>query len=171
MCEISLEHAISFTVLLTSDCFTSAICLIRLQYESLVRSIWCLYAALDASIEIISNELTIESENKANKLPMLGDMLKQIEGKAPQHLLEKLLEIKHYSWKPSSSFIHAGLHARNRHSEGYPLGLLEQVLKNSNGMLAMVAQMFIILTGVPQMMERIHKLYKGYADCFPVSKD
>lgn len=42
------------------------------------------------------------------KLPMLSEMLKKLEGKAPQIALDQLLELKQYSWKPLSSYVHGG---------------------------------------------------------------
>lgn len=45
MCSVSFEHAESAKILLASGNFTSALGLVRLQYEALVRALWLRYAA------------------------------------------------------------------------------------------------------------------------------
>ncbi|WP_412034982.1 DUF6988 family protein, partial [Vibrio sp. 1403] len=49
MCSVSLEHAESLKILLATRNFTSALGLLRLQFESLVRGMWVLYAASDVA--------------------------------------------------------------------------------------------------------------------------
>lgn len=167
MCNISFEHAESAKMLIASGNFTSATGLVRLQYESLVRAMWLLYAASEAAISKLMCELTAVSANRANKLPMLSEMLEKLEGKAPTEALSMLLEFKEYSWKPLSSFIHGGIHAINRHSKGYPIPLLEQVLKMSNGVSVMVAMLLVILHGGGQQVGKLPKIQKKFASCLP----
>ena len=111
MCSIAFEHAESAKILIVSGNLTSATGLVRLQFETLVRAMWLLYAASDQAVSKLSSELTSESAHKANNLPMLTEMLNKLEGKAPQDPLDMLLEFKEYSWKPLSSFVHGGIHA------------------------------------------------------------
>ena len=101
-------------MLIASGNFTSAIGLLRLQYEAFTRSIWMFYGASDVAVSKLMTELTAESARKSQKLPMLGEMLKKLEGKAPQVVLDQLLEFSEYSWKPLSSYIHGGIHAVQR---------------------------------------------------------
>ena len=100
--------------------FTSAVGLLRLQYETLVRAIWILYASSDEAVSKLQAEFTAESAAKSERLPMLSDMLAHLEGKCPDQVTKQLLEFKEYSWKPLSSFVHGGIHAIARHSRGYP---------------------------------------------------
>ena len=106
MCSISFEHAESAKMLISSGNFTSATGLVRLQYEALVRAMWLLYAASETAVSKLMCELTSESSHKANKLPMLSEMLDKLDGKAPPEALSMLKEFKDYSWKPLSSFVH-----------------------------------------------------------------
>lgn len=147
MCSIAFEHAESAKMLIASGNFTSATGLVRLQYEALVRAMWLLYAAPETAVSKLMCELTSESANKANKLPMLSEMLEKLEGKAPQEALNMLMEFKEYSWKPLSSFVHGGIHAIHRHSKGYPTQLLYQMLRISNGVSVMVGMLLVILHG------------------------
>lgn len=94
LCSVSLEHAESSKILIISGNCTSAVGLLRLQYEALVRAMWLLYAASDAAVERLAAELTDEMAKKAEKMPMLSEMLSKLEGKAPAEPLSMLLEFK-----------------------------------------------------------------------------
>ena len=167
MCSVAFEHAESVKILIASGNFTSATGLLRLQYEALVRAVWLLYAASDLWVSKLMVELTLDSMKKANRLPLLSEMLKQLEGKAPAEALEPILEFKEYSWKPLSSFIHGGIHAVHRHSKGYPAPLLVQLLKASNGLSTMVGMLVVILSGDKSQSGKITKIQADYSDCLP----
>lgn len=98
MSIVSFEHAESIKLLVTTGNFTSAIGLLRLQYEALVRAVWLLYAASDIAVGKVVADLTHESAKKADKLPMLSEMLNKLDGKLQQDVLDQLLEFKEYSW-------------------------------------------------------------------------
>lgn len=170
MCSITFEHAESAKMLISAGNLTSATGLVRLQYEALVRAMWLLYAATDTDVLKLTSELTQETANKANKLPMLSEMLEKLQGKSPQEPLDMLREFKEYSWKPLSSFIHGGLHAIHRHSKGYPLPLLEQMVRISNGVSLMVGMLLVILHGGGEQVGKIPRIQREFADCLPDTK-
>ena len=170
MCSIAFEHAESAKMLIAARNYTSAIALVRLQYEALVRAMWLFYAASDQAVSKLMCELTSDSASKANNLPMLSEMLSKLEGKAPKVALDMLLEFKEYSWKPLSSFIHSGIHAINRHSNGYPIQILLQLLKNSNGISTMVGMLLIVLAGDYEQQGVIPAIQKEFFDCLPEYK-
>ncbi|GIZ13334.1 DUF6988 family protein [Pseudomonas sp. NCCP-436] len=170
MCSIAFEHAESAKMLISGGNLTSATGLVRLQYEALVRAMWLLYAASDTAVSKLTSELTQEAANKANRLPMLSEMLEKLQGKAPQEPVNMLLEFKEYSWKPLSSFIHGGIHAIHRHSKGYPLPLLEQMVRISNGVSVMVGMLLVILHGGGAQRGKMPLIQIEFADCLPDTK-
>ena len=170
MCSISFEHAESVKMLVAAGNFTSAIGLVRLQYDAFVRAMWLLYAASDIGVSKLLDDLSHESEKRADRLPMLSEMLEKLEGKAPKEALEMLLEFKEYSWKPLSSYIHGGIHAVHRHSKGYPIQLLIQVLKISNGLSTMVGMLVVILSGDGSLRGMIPAIQKEFSDSLPDPK-
>ena len=101
---------------------------------------------------------------------MLSEMLRKMEGKAPKNALDPLLEFREYSWEPLSSYIHGGIHAIDRHSKGYPVALLEQTLKASNGVNGMTGYFLAILTGNSGLSKDFHKSFFDYQDCLPEHK-
>lgn len=170
MCSVSIEHGESLKILLASGNFTSSIGLLRLQFEALVRAVWIFYAAPDAAIEKLSSDLTSAIAKTNEKLPMLSIMLQKLEGKAPPNALNPLLEFKEYSWKPLSSFIHGGMHAINRHSKGYPVEILKQALRASNGVNGMTGYFLAVLTGSVDLPKEFHKSFFEFSDCLPMSR-
>jgi len=170
MCSVAFEHAESAKMLISGGNLTSATGLVRLQYEALVRAMWLLYAASDTAVSKLTSELTQEAADRANKLPMLSEMLEKLQGKAPQEPVNMLLEFRGYSWKPLSSFVHGGIHAIHRHSKGYPLTLLEQMVRISNGVSVMVGMLLVILHGGGEQRGEMPKIQREFADCLPETK-
>ena len=171
MCSVSLEHAQSFKILLASRNFTSAISLLRLQFECFVRGMWIIYAATDSAVSKLNATLNEKNEKRANNLPMLSEMIRKLEEKAPKNAVDPILEFKQYAWKPLSSYVHGGLHAIDRHHKGYPFEILEQALKASNGVNAMVAVLASMLTGQPELTKEVYKSFEIYSDCFQIKPD
>lgn len=167
MCSVSFEHAESVKMLITAGNFTSALGLVRLQYEALVRATWLYYAASDGMVSKLTTELTNDSARRANNLPMLGEMLKKLEGKAPQQAMDLLHEFREYSWKPLSSYVHGGIHAISRHSKGYPKPLLIQLIKTSNGVSLMVGMLLIIISEDRNQQGKVATLQQDFLDCIP----
>jgi Family of unknown function (DUF6988) len=167
MCSVSFEHAESAKMLIAAGNFTSALGLLRLQYEAFVRAMWLYFAASDIAVSKLMTDLTNENSKRAERLPMLSEMLKKLEDQAPKVTLDQLVEFKEYSWKPLSSYIHGGIHAINRHSLGYPEPLLIQALKASNGISVMVGMHLIILSRDGSQSRKMPKLQFDYQDCLP----
>ena len=167
LCTIVFEHSESVKILISTGNLTSATGLVRLQYEALVRAMWLLYAASDVAVDKLMAELTNESAQRANKLPMLSEMLTKLEGKAPIEAMDALNEFKEYSWKALSSYVHGGIHAISRHSKGYPVEQLIQLLKISNGLLIMAGMLLIILSGDPKQKGKIPSIQMQFKDCLP----
>ena len=171
LCGVAMEHAQSLKILIATHNFTSASALLRLQYEALVRAHWLHFAASETAVSKLSAELTKESSIKANNIPMLSEMLKSMEGKAPKEALEPLLEFRDYSWKPLSSFIHGGIHPMSRFNKGYPIVLLETVLKNSNQLCGVTAYFWSHMTGISELTANVMRTFAEYKDCVNYTKN
>ena len=170
VCSISLEYANSSRLLIEAGNFTSAIGLMRLQYEAIVRAVWLLYAASDTAVSKLAVELTPESEQKASNMPILSVMLKQVNDKAPKQATQMLNEFKGVSGKAMNSFVHCGIHAVNRHDSGYPVHLIIQILQNSNALSIMCGMLLGILSGDKSASIRISRVQIGFNDCLPPLK-
>ncbi len=97
-------------------------------------------------------------------------MIEKLEQKAPQNSVKPILEFKEYSWKPLNSYVHGGLHAIDRHSKGYPVEILEQALKASNGVNGMVGMFASVLAGNQLLVKEVSKSYQEYSDIFQMKQ-
>ncbi len=167
LASLGFEHARSLKHLVAAGLYTSAAALLRVQYESLVRALWVLYVAKDGQADLMLAELTHETAKQASKIPMLSQMLEEIEVKAPHAPVAHLKEFKHYSWKPLSSYVHGGIHAVNRHGKGFPSELVLVKIQHSNGLLGIAGNLLLILSGVPPETGTMAGIYTEFQDCFP----
>lgn len=167
LCSVVFEHAESIKMLLASWHFTSAVGLLRLQYESLVRALWIHHAASDNMVEKLLADLTADSARVANKLPMLREMLDALEGKAHPNALRMLTKFRESSWRPLSSFVHGGIHTIERKRRGYPEALLIQELRASNGLSVLAGIQMAALAENLSFPLKINSLQQQFKACLP----
>jgi hypothetical protein len=118
-CAVSLEHAAGLRTLVAGGYHTSAISLMRLQFEALARAMWLLYVANDAAIARLTAPLTRDNEQAAKNLPSVNEMVTQIgngvaASKCPAAAHEMLQGFKENGWVALNS-----IRAR-RHSSSTP---------------------------------------------------
>ena len=166
-CSLSLEHWKATLNLLEGDLLPSSVVVHRAQFESLLRSVWILYAASDAQINKLSEVLTLESEQNAKNLPQVADMMASVNKKGPPQAFDTLNRLKENSWKALNSYAHAGIHPIRRHAEGYPVQLLESIARNSNGLAVVSAMQAVVLAGAQPLQREILNLASQYPDCMP----
>lgn len=163
----AMEHGRSLRVLVGAGLVTSAICLMRPQFEALARSVWAMYAASDADIDRMQAPLTLESEKAASKLPMLGKLLAEIAEKAPAGPVQMLASFKETSLASLNSYVHGGMHVLHHQVQGYPEMLVAQIVRNSNGLQVMTGMLLAMLTGNQATASRMSKIQPAFADCLP----
>lgn len=166
-CGMALEHALSLRLLVRAGYYTSALSMVRLQYEALTRSVWLLYGATDLQVETLGSPLTLEAEHAAKKMPMFAAMLNQFVEKAPEQASSMLLNFKEVNYHAMNSFVHSGIHPLRRHAEGYPAVLVQDVLRNCNGLNMMTLQMGVILSGDPRFYDAIRTVQDEFNQILP----
>lgn len=168
LCHISMEHSCALKALSESRMFASGFVILRAQFEALVRAIWALYSAREDQIQRLTSPLNGESEQAAKNLPSVQEMLAALEqvpsAKVP---FDTLTEFKSYSWKALNSFTHAGIHPLKRLVDGYPLALVLQNVRVSNGLAMVAAMQMCVLTGVPSLQRELLPLHARFHDCLP----
>ena len=144
MATTSHSHYHSQQVLIEVGTTPTVLALVRLHYESVVRSLWYAAGATDEWIERMKLE-----NSKENGEPELGppvdSMLHRLAEVLPSHVSTSLRVLKEVSWRPMNSFVHGGIHA-------ILTGLVDvytpyhwmDVLKNANGLAIMNAQALVI---------------------------
>jgi len=118
LCSLAYEHAHSARILISGGLLPSALVVHRSQFETVVRSLWVLYAASDELVAKLSAELTLETELAAKNIPLAAKMMEDLAAKAPANAYTPLNEFKINSWGALNSYVHAGIHPVRRHAEG-----------------------------------------------------
>nr|WP_230597897.1 hypothetical protein [Xanthomonas vasicola] len=140
----------------------------RAQFEALVRAVWVLYSASDTEVACLQEELTPTSESVAARLPMASKMLLALEAVTQAaDPLHAFVEFKKYSWAALNSFVHAGAHALHRLRTGFPLELVEVVVKQSNALVVMTHMQLAITTGSQDAVHWVATTADGFSDVLP----
>ncbi len=171
MCSVSFEHAVSLRLLVENGCMTSAVALMRLQYESVTRAMWLLYVAKESSITKLTAPLTRDNEQAAKNLPSVSEMLEELRKgvgtKLPVAAYEMLVAFRQASWTSLNSYVHGGIHALRRHADGYPAQLILDIVRNSNALSTMAGMTLSLLTGDEGIARSMSRIQKDFADCLP----
>ena len=171
MCLVAMEHAAAMRALMSLRLPTSAVGLMRLQFEALTRAMWLLYAASDAAIDKLLAPLTLQSEQAAKNLPGASEMIEQIGKRvgqgAPAAAHQMLSHFKDVTWHGMNSFVHGGIHPLRRSADGFPVDLALQVLRSSNGLTTMTGMTMAVLTGDEAVAKPVSKIQPAFADCLP----
>lgn len=174
MCLIAMEHATAMRALMALRLPTSAVSLMRLQFEALTRAMWLLYAASDTAIDKLLAPLTPQSEQAAKNLPGASEMIEQIGKRvgqgAPAAAHQMLSHFKEVTWQGMNSFVHGGIHPLRRSADGFPVDLALQVLRSSNSLTTMTGMTMAVLTGDEAMVKPVSKIQPAFADCLPVAQ-
>lgn len=72
------------------------------------------------------------------------------------------------AWKALNSYTHGGLHPLSRILTGYPPQLIYDVVRNSNAVVALTAQLLSILTGQAMDMEPVRRMHGTFKDVLPI---
>ncbi|MEQ7908068.1 DUF6988 family protein [Xanthomonas hortorum] len=168
LCLLSIEHAVASRCLLAFGAGPSTVIIHRAQFEALVRAVWVFYCASDDEVACLQEELTSTSESLAARLPMLSKMLQALETvKQAAEPLRAFLEFKKYSWVALNSFVHAGAHALHRLRTGFPLELVELVVKQSNALVVMAHMQLAITIGSKDAVHWVATTADGFFAVLP----
>jgi len=166
-CSLSLEHWHSARALLGAALLPSALVVHRAQFEALSRSFWLAYAASEKHISKLTETLSLESEQAAKNMPQVADMMQDLSTKAPPEAYVALSRFKDNAWGALNSYAHAGIHPLRRHQEGYPLPLLQDVLRNTNGLAVISCMQAVVLSGQQPLQRALLDVAGKHQHCMP----
>ncbi len=171
LCQMSIEHSCAFRSLSERRMFASSFVVLRAQFEAVLRAIWVLHCASDDQIMRISAQLDAGSEQSAKNLPQVQDMLTALASVSVAKVpFDALTEFKGSAWKALNSYAHSGIHPLSRMVEGYPIDLVINTVKISNGLAMIAAMQFCVLTGIGGLQKRLTPLNERFQDCLPVHR-
>lgn len=164
--DIALEHGGSIILLMSTGHLSSALALLRVQLDAVVRAVWILYAASEAKVEVMATAVKSGRLEDPNNIPGIAEMIDQIVKQGPSGVGQSLAVLKVAAWRPLSSFIHSGVFALHERHGQLPETWSTDSLRNANG-LSLMAAMTIAATmhGIPPGVMR--EIQLGYMDCCP----
>ena len=98
---------------------------------------------------------------------MVAEMMKGLATKAPPQAYDALLRFKDNSWKALNSYVHAGIHPIRRCEDGYPMQLLQNVLRNTNAIAAISCMQAAILSGQQGLQGKVLAAAGEHPSCMP----
>ncbi|MCP4989020.1 MAG: hypothetical protein GY928_24070 [Colwellia sp.] len=167
LCSVALEHNESIRLLIRKGYYTTAIGVMRLQFEAVAKATWLFHAASDSSIDKMTRMLSIDNDNTDNSLPMVAEMIKKLGRKVPKQAKAMLLEFKDIRYKSLSLYLHGGIHAQQQQGISYPEELIENAIKSSNGLLTVTAMLAATLTGNKVIAKDVSKIQSRHSCCLP----
>ncbi|MFT3808092.1 DUF6988 family protein [Arenimonas sp.] len=165
LCSLAFEHGHAARLLAAGGFLPSALAVHRTQFETLLRSMWVLYAANDNHLAKLGADLNEDSEQAARGIPLAMDMMNELAKKAPPNAYKPIDDFKKGGWALLNSYVHAGIHPIKRHREGYPIGLLESVVRNINGLTVVTAMQAAVLAGEIGRQRDVLAIGERYAFC------
>lgn len=164
---LSMQHGDAIRILINADLGPSAIGVLRMQYESVLRAVWALFAASDADLAKLAAPLTPATLKAAKNMGMPQDLLEAVEASsAPPDLKRNLREFRTSSWDVLNSSIHAGLHALRRSDGALPQELLSTLIM-SNGFTLTTMALMTIVGGQPLRQRELNVIAVSFPDCMP----
>lgn len=164
-CKAAVEHAISQRVLIEAGLQGTALGLIRLHFEAVVRAAWILHGAKDDWLVKFSTPVPEGDFSEPNLGPPIPSMLDAIEPYAPQAVGE--FRRLNMTMKVMHSFVHGGAHLVVHALRGYPPEKLVSVIQNRNLLLLMLTNVIVIASQQPELKGTVGRLGAAHAGCLP----
>ncbi|HEU4460885.1 MAG TPA: hypothetical protein VFR90_17320 [Methylibium sp.] len=163
---VARQHAEAVVVLARAQLLSSAIGVLRMQYEAVLRGAWLMFAATEKEVAILSAPLTPGTLQASKNLGTSVELLTAIElsSGAPPPLKLALREFRESSKDVLNSHSHAGLHPLRRH-DGHFEREMATTLVASNGLTYLTAMSIVHAGGVPERQGDVNVLFTSYSDC------
>jgi len=164
-CKAGVVHAISQRVLIENGLHGSALSLIRLHFETVVRAAWLLHGAKEKWLTKFSAPVPDGDLSEPQMGPPIRAMLDAIAAVAPEAAFElrrlnETVEVMH-------SFVHGGAHLVVHALRGYPAENLVSVLQNRNLLSLMLCNVIVVASQRPQLRGVVRGLMDRHAGCMP----
>lgn len=171
MCELALEHGTSLRLLIAHGNLASAIALLRIQLDAIIRIAWIHYVAGDEWVQsVITAKPGMDGRDPTYSLSMKA-MLQGIESKAPPELHRQLAEFQSVAWPALNSYVHSGIWPVVQRLGGDEVQGAIQTLRNSCGLTGMAGMVIAMYTGDPVNTSSVKLLQLRHKGCLPPLKE
>lgn len=168
-CMLAFEHGAGLRQLMEAGLESSAVGLLRMQFEALLRAAWVSYAAKETDVRAMTAPLTPATSKAAKSLPLTGVMLADVEKseRTPPSLKLALREFKDSSWEALNSYVHSGIHPLRRVGLGHHEQVLLGALRASNALCYATAMLMTGESGRADRHPIINVVVTVFSDCMP----
>lgn len=164
--KIALEHGSGFQQLLATENPVSALALVRLQFEAVVRGAWILFAASEPWVTLFSSPPASNDGKEPAVFPRMNQMLDQLESAgAEPDLVVSLSSLKAKAWDSFNSYTHGGLRSMIRTLNGHEQELLVWMLRTQNALSYLAAQLIARVADDAPCSDSLLQLRNAMADC------
>lgn len=160
------EHGAAIRLLIEGGLGASALSLLRVFYDAIVRQMWAGYCANPEQLEWLTAEMSPENLQESQRLPNTSEMLDQLEKHGPPGLHGLLHQFKTQSSKPLNSVVHTGIHAVHLANIGLFIPIAGQVIKQTNNLLHMSALQAAEVAQSQCTLDSIASMYNEFEVCF-----
>jgi hypothetical protein len=167
MCQVAIGHGNGQRLLIMTDHVVTALALVRVQFEALIRATWMLHGATDDWLERFVTPKAPEDLGETVMGPKVESMLTAIDGAAPPFVGKMLREFKTTTWKPMNSFVHGGVHAVVNAMVDTPPEKFVSLLRNANGMSFLAGQVLVIASRDASLAGRIRRMQLANLEALP----
>jgi len=140
--------------------------LLRPQFECLVRMNWVRHCAPEAWISTFSGEVEEGANKEPAEFPKMHQMLAALDAHDDGVAGDAFTALKLQGWDALNSYTHGGLRAIKRALFGFEPGLVDEVLRTSNGLILIAALHIANQCGDEELAFRLYKIAAGFNDCF-----
>jgi hypothetical protein len=167
-CKAAVVHAISQRVLIEDGLHGTALGLIRLYFETVVRAAWVLHGAKDDWLVKFSAPVPPGDLSEPQMGPPIPAMLDAVASVAPEAAVE--LRRLNETVRVMHSFVHGGAHLVVHALRGYPPEKLVAVLQNRNLLSLMLSNVIVAASQKPALRSAVRGLMDRHSGCMPPMK-
>jgi len=164
---LSMEHGHGIRTLFRGDNPAPAMALLRPQFECLVRMNWVRWCACEKWIKNFSGDVAEGATKEPEEFPKMYQMLGAFEGHEKKKIIgESFNALKLQSWDALNSYTHGGLRAVRRALKGFEAGLIDEVIRTSNGLVFIAALHIAEGCKASELIQQLYQTATNFNDCF-----
>lgn len=163
---LSMEHGHGIRTLFRGDNPAPAMALLRPQFECLVRMNWVRWCATDKWMDSFSGDVAEDATKEPEEFPKMYQMIAAFEGHEKKVVGEAFNALKLQGWDALNSYTHGGLRAVRRALGGFEEGLIDEVIRTSNGLVFIAALHIAEGCKADELILQLYQTAAKFNDCF-----
>ncbi|MFN0103669.1 MAG: DUF6988 family protein [Bryobacteraceae bacterium] len=160
--NLSLDHHGSIILLMRNERHSSAMALVRVLFEAMIRAYWVVKCASDAQVDKVAEKDSFQFPNMDALTKAVDQACSDPQGTPLTFFQQAQVD----AWKPMNSYTHSGLLQLARQFSGslkieanYPEGDLISGVNAATGAILLLGHLLATLTGRQTEAEKLEELF------------